>query len=109
MSLSGHENQITDFNPSLVRGDEQRLDIFLFRSRLIKTRAQAAKIIRMGRVRLERFGQSERVRKAHTKIKKGDIITFMRGSDLIHIEIDTLPHRRGPASEARSHYRDCAG
>ena len=85
--------------------DTQRLDIWLFRTRLLKTRGLAARMIRTGRVRMTRNGKCERVLKPHTKVRPTDIITFMRERSLINIEVLSNPHRRGPAPEARSHYQ----
>jgi len=85
--------------------DTQRLDIWLFRTRLLKTRALAARIIRTGRVRMTRHHKCERILKPHTKVRAGDIITFMRERELIHVEVLSNPHRRGPAPEASLHYQ----
>ena len=82
----------------------QRLDIFLFRTRLLKTRALSARIIRTGRIRLSRYGQTTRILKPHAKVKKGDVITFMRDKTLINIDVIALPTRRGPAPEAQACY-----
>lgn len=85
----------------------QRLDVWLFRTRLLKTRALATQTIKKGRVRMTRNGKSERVIKPHTKVRTGDIITFMRARDLVHIQVLSNPNRRGPAPEAQSHYQAC--
>ena len=85
--------------------DTQRLDIWLFRTRLIKTRALAARLIRTGRVRITRNGTCERVLKPHKKVRPTDVITFMRERSLINIEVLSHPDRRGPAPEARTHYQ----
>lgn len=87
--------------------ETQRLDIWLFRTRLLKTRALAARMIRTGRVRMTRNGKSERILKPHAKVRSGDIITFMREKNLVYIEVLSNPHRRGPSPEARSHYQSC--
>jgi len=78
--------------------ETQRLDIWLFRTRLFKTRALSARIIRMGRVRMTRYGKCERILKPHTKVRSGDIITFMREKTLVNIEVLSNPHRRGPST-----------
>ena len=85
--------------------ETQRLDIWLFRTRIFKTRALASQIIRKGRIRITRGDISERVSKPHKKIKAGDKLTFMRNRHLINIEVISAPHRRGPASEAQLHYQ----
>lgn len=85
--------------------ETQRLDIWLFRTRLLKTRALASQTIQKGRVRVMRGGVSERVSKPHKKIRAGDVLTFMRNRHLINIEVLSTPHRRGPASEAHMCYQ----
>ncbi len=87
--------------------ETQRLDIWLFRTRLLKTRALATRTIRKGRVRLTRQGESKRILKPHAKVRAGDIITFMRERELINIEVISHPLRRGPASTAQLHYERC--
>jgi ribosome-associated heat shock protein Hsp15 len=87
----------------------QRLDVWLFRTRLLKTRALAARIIRTGRVRITHNGKCERILKPHTKVRAGDVITFMRERELIHVEVLGNPLRRGPASEAALHYQPFGG
>jgi len=90
--------------PSCEPIDALRLDIWLFRTRFTKTRALAARIIRTGRVRITRRGESKRILKPHAKVRAGDIITFMRGRELINIEVISHPPRRGPAISAQLHY-----
>lgn len=85
--------------------DTQRLDIWLYRTRLLKTRAMAARTIRSGRVRMTRNGKCERITKPHTKVRAGDIITFMRERHLVNIEVLSNPYRRGPAPEAQNCYQ----
>lgn len=81
-----------------------RLDIWLFRTRLLKTRSLAARLITKGRIRVKRNGRLDRVQKPHTLIRPGDQITFMRGQELISVEMVEPGIRRGPASEAQSLY-----
>ncbi|NNE56870.1 MAG: RNA-binding S4 domain-containing protein [Hellea sp.] len=82
----------------------QRLDIWLYRCRLFKTRTLATRHIKKGKIRLSRFGQIQRINKPGFKVLPSDEISFMRGSALFQLEIIGLPHRRGPASEAREYY-----
>lgn len=84
--------------------ETQRLDIFLYRTRLLKTRSAACKIIGKGKVRLTRAGLTQRVKKTHTLVRSGDCLSFMRGQTLLDISIKAIPKRRGPASEARECY-----
>ncbi len=83
----------------------QRLDIWLFRTRLIKSRSLATKMVLSGKIRISRNGQTERVTKPGTKIRDGYGIMFMHGSELINVVVEGLPERRGPANEARENYR----
>ena len=88
-------------------GQSVRLDIWLWRARFIKTRAEAGRFIGKGKVRLERAGQSTRITKSHFKIREGDRVTFMRAETLIDVEVRAIGTRRGPYSEARELYEDC--
>ena len=81
-----------------------RLDIWLFRTRLLKTRALAARMITKGKIRIRRQGQMERIKKPHALIRPGDHVTFMRGTELISVEMVGAGTRRGPAKEAQTLY-----
>lgn len=95
-------------HPSCDKSEEimsQRLDVWLFRTRLVKSRSLASKLVQGRKVRLTRHGQTMRVEKAHTKILPGDEIVFMRGREVVHVMPTAMPHRRGPAPEAQQHYQ----
>lgn len=81
-----------------------RLDVWLFRTRLLKTRALAARLITKGKIRISRNGQMQRVQKPHALIRPGDHITFIRGTELISVEMVAPGVRRGPAPEAQKLY-----
>ena len=87
-------------------GQSVRLDIWLWRARFIKTRAQAGRFIGKGKVRLERAGQTTRITKSHFKVRQGDRVTFLRAEQLVDVEVVALGTRRGPYSEARELYSD---
>ena len=82
----------------------QRLDIWLFRTRLFKTRSLAAKTITKGKVRLTRTEQTQRVTKPHFGLRAGDGLSIMRGETMLNLTVTAIPQRRGPAAEARTHY-----
>lgn len=82
-----------------------RLDLWLYRTRLLKTRTLATRKIRDRKIRVFRNGQVEKVKKPHTLIKPGDHITFMRGTDLISVQMVAPGTRRGPAPEAQALYK----
>jgi len=83
-----------------------RLDVWLFRTRIFKTRSLATKMILGGKIRITRNGRTERIRKPGLTLKPGEHVTFMRGPKLIDIEMISAGTRRGPAPEAQSLYRD---
>jgi len=59
-----------------------------------------------GKIRITRNGRTERTRKPGLCLKPGEHVTFMRGAQLIHVEMIEPGTRRGPAPEAQSLYRD---
>ncbi|MFM7029396.1 MAG: RNA-binding S4 domain-containing protein [Chakrabartia sp.] len=79
-----------------------RLDKFLFFTRLTKTRSLAQRIVGEGRIRLD--GQA--VTRAHAEVRPGSVITLPLHGAVHVIEVAALPARRGPAPEARAHYRE---
>ena len=80
------------------------MDRWLWFTRLIKSRTQAAALIASGKVRLN----SERVSKASRSIKAGDVLTFALGEHIRVIKVLDTGSRRGPAPEARLLYEDLA-
>lgn len=81
-----------------------RLDIWLWRARVLKTRSACAKLITSKGVRITRGGYLQRVTKPHFKVRPGDHLTFMRAQELINIIVYAPGTRRGPASEAQALY-----
>lgn len=77
-----------------------RIDVFLHRVRFARSRAKAQAMISEGTMRCN----SARVLRPSCTVKDGDILTFVQGETLVQIQIDSLPDRRGPASEAQSCY-----
>lgn len=85
--------------------DGQRLDVWLFRARLFKTRSLATKMILKGKIRVTQHGRTERVSKASTILRPGDRALFMRGDTVVHIEMLGVAERRGPFKEAQTLYK----
>lgn len=79
-----------------------RLDLLLVRLRLAKSRAVAQKWIGEGHMRLN----GARVIDSNAAIGVGDVLTLPFRRAVKVIAIDALPARRGPAAEARAHYRE---
>jgi ribosome-associated heat shock protein Hsp15 len=81
-----------------------RLDRFLWFARFAKTRSAAQVIAGDGHLRITGRPAASK----HAAVRVGDILTFVRGAHVQVIRIEALPHRRGPAPEARACYTDLA-
>jgi ribosome-associated heat shock protein Hsp15 len=86
-----------------VRPDEvsenHRLDKWLWYARFYKTRSLATAAINGGKVHVN----AERVKPAH-RVRIGDRLSLSLQGIVAEFEVLGLPHRRGPATEAQSHY-----
>lgn len=79
-----------------------RLDKFLWFVRLAKTRSFAQELASSGHLRID----GRVVDRAHAAIGVGNVLSFPLHGRVRVIRIETLPHRRGPAAEARACYAD---
>jgi ribosome-associated heat shock protein Hsp15 len=84
------------------RADWQRLDVWLWSARFMKTRADCARLAGQGSLRLNR----QPTDKAHARLRVGDVITLPLHGRVMVLEVLALASRRGPASEARLLYRE---
>ncbi|MGE5565960.1 MAG: RNA-binding S4 domain-containing protein [Parcubacteria group bacterium] len=84
--------------------DSCRADVWLWRARFFKTRSLAARFVDEGRVRMTRTGTETRLDKASRALKPGDELVFALSGRLIHVRIEAMGERRGPAAEARALY-----
>lgn len=86
--------------------EAQRLDAWLWCARLRKTRADCARLVESGAVRINR----QPTDKAHARVRIGDVLTIAQGRGergrIAIWRVLALAERRGPASEARSLYED---
>lgn len=80
----------------------QRLDLWLWCARLAKTRAECARQIATGGVRINR----QPTDKAHARVRPGDILTLALGGRVRVWRVVALAARRGPPAEARTLYED---
>ena len=80
----------------------QRLDKWLWFTRLVKSRSQAARLISTGKVRVN----GERINKPATMVGIEDVITAVIHKQLHIVKVLALGERRGPASEAQTLYED---
>ena len=79
-----------------------RVDKWLWYARFFKSRSLASKLCLTGQLRID----GTLVRKAHVKLKAGNVLTFPQGQHIRVIKVLELGTRRGPAAEARDLYED---
>jgi ribosome-associated heat shock protein Hsp15 len=88
--------------------DAQRLDAWLWCARLRKTRADCARLVESGAVRINR----QPTDKAHALVRVGDVLTIAQGQGergrIAVWRVLALADRRGPPAEARTLYEDVA-
>ncbi len=82
-----------------------RIDKFLWFSRLLKSRSDAAKLCESRHVRLD----GRTIDKAHATVRPGSVISFPRHGRVIIVRVLALPLRRGPGQEAAAAYQDLSG
>ena len=82
--------------------DWQRLDKWLWCARFMKARADCARLVAEGMLRINR----QPTDKAHARLRVGDIVTLPLRGEVRVIEVLALAPRRGPAEESRKLYRD---
>jgi ribosome-associated heat shock protein Hsp15 len=79
-----------------------RLDVWLWRARLFKSRARAAAFCAEGTLRINR----RKTERAHHAVRPGDVLTFALGTEIRVLRVRALGTRRGPSAEARMLYED---
>ena len=86
--------------------DVQRLDLWLWCARLRRTRADCARMVEAGAIRINR----QPTDKAHARVRPGDLLTIAQGSGergrILVWRVLALAQRRGPPAEARGLYED---
>jgi ribosome-associated heat shock protein Hsp15 len=78
----------------------QRLDMWLWCARFMKTRGDCADWVAAGGMRLNR----QPTDKAHAKLRVGDVLTLPLRGGVRVVQVVALAQRRGPAAEARLLY-----
>ena len=84
----------------------QRIDRWLWFTRLFKSRSLASKAVEDGAVRITRAGQTTRIDKPSYALKAGDVVTLKIRGMVRVLEVVSGGVRRGPASEAQTLYKD---
>lgn len=82
--------------------ESQRLDVWLFNARFVKSRAIAGRLVAAGGVRINR----QPTAKAHAKLREGDVLTLALPAGVRVVRVLVLGTRRGPAIEARTLFED---
>ncbi|PKP90952.1 MAG: RNA-binding protein [Alphaproteobacteria bacterium HGW-Alphaproteobacteria-14] len=82
-----------------------RIDRLLVSLRFARTRSAAVALIEAHALRRNRKHVLRPSEQAHI----GDVLTIALGDSVRVIELLTIPDRRGPPAEARSHYREVDG
>lgn len=80
-----------------------RLDKWLWCARFYKSRSLARGAVEGGHVQVN----GERV-KSSRLVRVGDRLRITRERERFEVEVTGIPLRRGPAAEARRHYRESA-
>ena len=81
--------------------NNQRIDNWLYRLRFAKTRGAAQKIIKDGKVRINKI----KIKKPSNKIKYGDIITLNKNNQILVIEVIGFTKRRLDYKNAKTYYQ----
>jgi ribosome-associated heat shock protein Hsp15 len=87
---------------SAVEHLTQRLDKWLWFTRMLKSRTLAADLVSAGKVRVN----GERVTKPSQIVKPGDTLTFVLHDRPRVLEVVAGGDRRGPAPDAQKLYKD---
>jgi ribosome-associated heat shock protein Hsp15 len=80
-----------------------RVDKWLWCARFFRTRSLAQAAVEGGHVQVN----GERV-KSSRQVRVGERLRIQRDQERMEVEITGIPVRRGPAVEARRHYRETA-
>lgn len=84
------------------QSERQRVDKWLWYSRIVKTRTLASELISTGKLRVNKL----KVAKPSHVVQADDVLTFTLHGRLRVIKIVAIGARRGPAPEAQALYED---
>jgi ribosome-associated heat shock protein Hsp15 len=80
----------------------QRIDKWLVYARVVKSRAQAVRLVEAGHVRVNR----DKIADPARGVKPGDVLTIALDRGVLVWRVTGLGARRGPAVEARMLYEE---
>ena len=84
-----------------IEMSEQRIDNWLYRVRLTKTRSISQRIIKEGNIRINKY----KIYKPSIKIKSGDIITINLNKQTLVVLVNGFTKRRLGYKSAQEHYK----
>jgi ribosome-associated heat shock protein Hsp15 len=93
-----HTMNDSDENPG---ADSLRIDKWLWCARFFKSRAQASQAVAGGLVHVG----GARVKPSRA-VRIGETVAITRGEQRWEVIVRSIPQRRGPAPEARTHYEE---
>ena len=88
-------------DPRQTAAQSLRIDKWLWCARFFKSRSLAQEAVEGGHVQVN----GVRV-KASRQVRAGDMLRITRERERYEVEVTAIPARRGPAAEARQHYRE---
>jgi len=86
----------------MIQNSYLRIDKWLWHARFFKTRTQATKFCKGGKLRINNVI----IKKSHFRADIGDVLTFIKERTVRIIRIKKLTCRRGSAREATELYED---
>ena len=79
-----------------------RIDRFLHCIRLTKSRTLAQLLVETGHIRVD----GKRIEKPSEEVRVGSVVALPLHGRVRVLKVTALPHRRGPASEARTCFEE---
>ncbi|GLK78898.1 RNA-binding S4 domain-containing protein [Methylopila turkensis] len=79
-----------------------RIDVWLWRARVARTRALAVGLVQSGHVRVN----GQRVRAPGHGLKRGDVLTIALSAAVRVLRVAEFGERRGPAAEAQALFEE---
>ncbi|MFM8750408.1 RNA-binding S4 domain-containing protein [Rhabdaerophilum sp.] len=86
--------------PGSLLPARQRIDLFIWHARLLRTRSAAAELVREGHARVN----SLRVTQPGYALKPGDVLTLALPGRTWIVRVEAFSERRGPAEVGRTLY-----
>ena len=86
----------------MIAAASQRIDLWIWHARMVRTRSAAARLVTAGKVRVN----GTRVRKPGHTVAPGDVLTFVLSGRLRVLRVVGFSPRRGSYREACTLYDD---